>query len=1229
MNKKIRRIFSIVLVACMLLSLVPLHATSLNEEEDSISNELVMDDEDISIYSNAEESNNTESELSSEQEISSSTISTNEVEEIKTYDETENLSSDLEEDIAEQQDILTISDEETEEPENDNWEINIFFLDSSVDYGTTPLTEINWNAESYSEKNRVIKLQINYRNTNVKCDINPGELKISVPMFENGVSAEAINKIVGADRENGDNDFYYEIKDNEYIFYNQNVIYKNDNLEGSIQITYELDVLNLLSPFSKTIKANLNDSIESNTINFNFESSEEKYAINFTPKLPESKYGFPEGDYIWVKYEITANYLYEGVRRVNNKKSDYFIENINDDCIYLDKEKLPLEKTDGMYKISKFNQCYGTEEASFYIYIGYPKDKYKDKQVTENIKFFGNFNNLGRDSSTDYNENEYKLIKEDSVNINVGDFNISYDGSMYSVHQNTYLIALLNSLLINNKNDNGDFYTSATAYYANYTHTIRFGTDLFVDYNLDKGRILEDSEYNINSIYIPQYFSKATNSYIESGKYDAALFVRYENEKGYHKYKDFKLNSENQTIDFKDSEKKVVSYYIEIYNLKEDLIYSNNYGHMIKINVSFHTNKIKESGRIYGSAFLQAFNEDGVFLNEPSKDSYDSWASYFNLHEHDIQTYEHYMQRRCDSIQYTTKLMPLYIEKSFNKSIFDEENECFYTNTELRTVYCGKTYIDDWQKTTISPNDDFDGYRLYDLLPKGMKLSSKEIEISLVNKTIPNEYFSNIKHGNVPFESAEEYLDFIKAHTTINIVENWRNTERTWIEIIVDFSDEKIDNLWIDKENIHYLESFKLPVKIEYEDYLKLEKTYVNIGYIMPLNDNFSYWRFNKDNGVLEYMGTNYNNISDIDNNGSTEDTVYPSITKLTVMDNVSTKQSVVTQVKTDIDDYTTGIAKSSNGTEYEYKLKVRTGNNTISELVIYDSLEKYAQKTNGEIVPAYGTKKHWNGELLGVDTSYAESKGYKVKVYYSQDAKAGNLKDDNSWKEYSEAIDKTKVKSLAFEYLDDDGNPAKLHANSLTYVLIKMKSPSDELISSYAYNGCRTQWKALDSYGNPVYGITGINSNIVKVSLPNSVEDIEVNISFNKIIDATNEDFEKLKLDKGTDYNFFISLTNQETGEVINGLLDSKEGFRVNNIPIGTYIIEEQNDIWFSFVNMILMEPIEGIEFKEENGAYIISISASVESGTTANIEVTNKLNEERFYDNKYDIKNLFTPTM
>ena len=115
------------------------------------------------------------------------------------------------------------------------------------------------------------------------------------------------------------------------------------------------------------------------------------------------------------------------------------------------------------------------------------------------------------------------------------------------------------------------------------------------------------------------------------------------------------------------------------------------------------------------------------------------------------------------------------------------------------------------------------------------------------------------------------------------------------------------------------------------------------------------------------------------------------------------------------------------------------------------------------------------------------------------------------------------------------------------------------------------------------------------------------------------------MKLDKDATYNFFISLTNQEAGNIINGVLDSREGFCVTNIPIGTYLIEEKDDIWFNFVNMVLENPMEGIELKDVDGDYILIINTTVETDLTIEINITNKPNEERFYDSKYDAKNFF----
>ena len=66
------------------------------------------------------------------------------------------------------------------------------------------------------------------------------------------------------------------------------------------------------------------------------------------------------------------------------------------------------------------------------------------------------------------------------------------------------------------------------------------------------------------------------------------------------------------------------------------------------------------------------------------------------------------------------------------------------------------------------------------------------------------------------------------------------------------------------------------------------------------------------------------------------------------------------------------------------------------------------------------------------------------------------------------------------------------------------MKAPPEENRKVLAYNGCRTQWQALDDYDRPVDFITGINSNIVKVTLSEYFD-----LTVNKIWDDENNKWE------------------------------------------------------------------------------------------------------------------------
>lgn len=524
------------------------------------------------------------------------------------------------------------------------------------------------------------------------------------------------------------------------------------------------------------------------------------------------------------------------------------------------------------------------------------------------------------------------------------------------------------------------------------------------------------------------------------------------------------------------------------------------------------------------------------------------------------------------------------------------------------------------------------------------------------------------------------------------------------------------------------------------------------------MNNRFSYTSF--EDRVSD-TGSRDAQEKDINKNGNTSETMSFVSDTITISTAISTHQDVQAQVQSTLSNYSTGIVDAEYGKNYSYKLRVRSGENDVTNLIIYDNLEKWAKDKDGNFIEAAGKKQYWQGEFLGIDTSYAESKGYNVKVWYSGNEKAGTLAEDSSWKEFiSSALipDNTKteivsspnwpsnynnnmteannywektfegadaiqiafdstsklesatydylrfydregnnitndifgitagkiggsdlagktvtvpgnyikitmrtdgsgqykgfsatltpaynstptdpnlVKSLAFQYLDSEGNPAVLPANSLTYVVVNMKAPADESITTLAYNGCWTQWNALDEFGQPVDFITGINSNIVKVALPNSVDtESGFHIKFVKEILnqdnvlATTDDFEKLNLSFDDSYDFMLKLTNTETSDIYNLVLNSKDGIIISNLPLGTYTISEDDDIYFDFVDMNILNAIDGVTFTNTDGVYTLSVTDSVESNSTIEIKIQNKLEPTRSYEDKDAEENLFNGT-
>ena len=832
-------------------------------------------------------------------------------------------------------------------------------------------------------------------------------------------------------------------------------------------------------------------------------------------------------DYIWVEYSFRLGSVTDEYPQIGMDHSTALVYDVfPKECVLYktNGERLTPADENGLYILD--NTCMGGSIGNNRIvYAGYPKSVFNEGNgnliITNTADYYGYYKD-------DLTKLEY--LDTSSVTINLAEFDFIYSGDLYRVDKTTsypatkdYVSMRYQDIINGWSRNSSSWYLYPTAIYTGTPMTVRVGDDLL--YATDKNNNyvkLNDDEYFFSSVQRINLKNGNGNS-IPSGKYDCELFVRYADETEYVSFEKFKNGYGGDKSSYYpqgrgawsfSEEDKIVGWYINIYDMTESLVptsVSSTNGAAYSTYVCLKKKDISETGTLYNFDYIQVYfkDKDGNYIlqNTVGEDSYNTPITKKEIANYDLETYGHYMQRDC-AYQlweyYSVKKDKnyLYSPKSFNGVTQDVANEQFLGSFNIGGLVklseafgdsIGYNYIEQYDE-----NDAINGFIFYDLLPAGMELLSNEEEIqkSIVavysrdtdrissslgpNSSVNSDFLLYKLDGTKV--SVSELIEIVKNQSAVKITKNWNNTGRTKVEVKVDFSDSPI---------IFGTSSFKYYIgamvscryAISYDSFLEYGNVWTNYCYGKSLGGNLSEGMSISDNGHYD------KDASDINENGDTTEKISYQKATTTITSVISTHQDVTKYVQTDKSNYSTGTVKASPDSEYTYKLRARTGSANVTNLVIYDSIEEYVQdpySAEQNFITAYGTKKHWNGEFLGVDTSYAENKGYKVKVYYSENAKAGNLSDDDSWKEYSDSVDKSKVKSLAFEYLnkDDESQKAVLPANSQTYVLVKMKAPPEENRKILSYNGCRTQWQALDDYDRPVDFITGINSNIVKVSL-------------------------------------------------------------------------------------------------------------------------------------------------
>ena len=1061
--------------------------------------------------------------------------------------------------------------------------------------------------------------------------------------------------------------------------------------------------------------------------------------------------GFPEGtnNYYWVKYSFSMSDTHDLPSGTSSfpyiAAMDFYIEDsFPTNCLVLSENLTELTPFNGStYRIYHNGRL--SDPATPYVYVGYPRAEYNtdanNLAITNTAYLYGKY----------LSEEAQSLLKESSVSLNLSNFEFQYSGNLYSLSKSTtgYNKLIYQGITGENPLFNDSISSSwtltPTTKYVGDKYDIHVGDDLiFVPLDNGDYRKLNDDEYYFKSISFPVLKNGSNQTITE--KYTVQLYTRTANSTNFELYSEF-LNT-SKTFSFTQQD-AIVGFYFVIKDVVTDIKSST-----ITFTINFHniSEIAQTTSYLYNFGFLEIYI-DGELANPVTENSYSSYLSKFKIASYDISTYGHYIQRAYTSYRYSYYINPKLdtkqtIYKSMGTVNKDAEKEIFTGTASVITAF-GRTdlygeeqsnlfYPDEFAEVYIATSGEtFDyaegntGFIYYDLLPLGMQLTSTKEEIinsigeayAQYNATYLYDYHKN----NL---TMEQLYEMIKENTTIEIIENYNQTGRTLLKITVDLRENPIYYLYITTNFSANGCGFKFfyDYSISYDAFLEFGSVWSNRIYCDAYGNEFRFasndtYRIAYDNGSYDPQE------ADINQDGDYSEIFAYSSSSTTINHVISTHQDVTKYVKTEYSDYTTGTVDSPCDAEYQYKLRVRTGQNDITNLIIYDNLET-----------AQPERQRWQGEFLGIDTSFAEARTYKllrpndpnadtngyisynikINPYYSENPAAGNLYNEDGtlnsdWKvfvphyeethgngmaitfnknfktynsddylciyyyynnvlfcspkysgtdlagktieipsldcyfywytsatrntgygfsiddinpvicntvlgtnvtslpayqavelsgnnypetphnpykdgardlwhytlddtlvqEYVEGTDRSKVKALAFEYVNADGTAAIIPANNMTHVFINMKSPEDESITTLARNNCRTQWNALDDYDQVVDFVTGINSNVVKVALPNSVDEDSVSsitLKFTKEIQGTDYQFDYMQLDKAAQQVFkirLISLVENEDGthNQITAVLKNDQELIIDKLPVGSYLLEEFEDNYFDLL--------------------------------------------------------------
>lgn len=1024
--------------------------------------------------------------------------------------------SDIQDDLPVIEDNIEVNreNEETEtnilEEVKKDWTIKAALLDSSVDGGNTELQSIDWDASDggFEEgSGRNITLRISWQKFPGKENYERNSIRIYVPKpplywnYRGFETSQITEKFLNINEQLAHSGWGFRTaKENDteyYVFYNEETISSYQSKEGHINITMSMTPLSeeiFTGHFENFCEVSANHTFDAqmrlnNLEIHNVEDMPFSYRRTYTHewkkepnKLTVSFYGVNasfEQNTKYIKYDLGTN-----------KKSGYYYPEYKRD-LYVEAEFQPQQKVYynntliQPYEGNKYRIPIGKNTS---ILVGYPGNIYNEANNNEAIEQIFNLYHEYEDGST-------YLGEDVIVNFNLADYKFTYDGNLYGIsyqhikQSHSASSDFRDYLYITDKIDlqktsyeEGQLNGNAT--YTNFPMDILIGTDYFAitDEN-GNYRPLNESERKIYKIiwFRPQ----GVAGYIET-EYDVELWVKTVGSDEYVLHDTLKSNKVETWVfgEQINNGQNIVSFYFKMKGVAETV----SWAPLKMCWIPAPEGNYAANGNVYTSDYIKVYNGE-TLENITELSNYNTLITKNNIAQHDLDEHGCYIQRSGYSTDYrelevksqknTFKVKNLITKvpnKIKNKQFVGGRIRLQLTgNTGSLTPVDIRAYGENIPKEQL-----IRGYKMYALLPYGIKLdesgtmyvrssyffNESDTDFNIVEKYYPKMFESN---GST-YQYSNELLSKCTTH---EVIDNWNGTGRQLVVLTTDFGKE----MFVYAQEGEPFFQYQLGFTVDFDAYLKSGGSW----------DIRSYGEFLDREATNELNDTFYLNDSDdgkadsqeLDINGNNKtDAMAMNTTNLTVVAPSDSVQEVSARIlENNVELFESNVEP---GNTYEYRFKVSTGNNMATNIVLYTSIEDQIKNNKGQFVSA---GSDWKGSLLDINVSQIRELGFFEKIYWSESNTPGNIGEDSSWKEYTDATDKTKIKSLAIKIVDDEGNPAIIPGFIELQVGIVMQSP-EKYIRGQAHMACWTGWNNINSLGQVETTVTGMPSNIVSVSL-------------------------------------------------------------------------------------------------------------------------------------------------